>query len=104
MFQFTVPLIQLLPPLASLPHFCHTNHTGKPSGLIVTFSGANTMKRSTPFAAAIAMFAAISAAIAAGNPRLIGVDTNYRSRGKGEGLSHNKYAKSSFKQNKRRGL
>ena len=27
-----------------------------------------------------------------------------KSRGHGEGLSHNKYARSSFKQNKRRGL
>ena len=56
------------------------------------------------FARAAAMFAVISAAIAAGNAGLHGINTNYQSRGKGEGLRGNKHAKSSFKQNKRRGL
>ena len=56
------------------------------------------------FARAAAMFAVIAAAIAAGNAGLHGINTNYRSRGKGEGLRGNKHAKSSFKQNKRRGL
>lgn len=50
------------------------------------------------------MFAVIAAAISAGNVVLHGINTNYQSRGKGEGLRGNKHAKSSFKQNKRRGL
>ena len=56
------------------------------------------------FARAAAMFAVIAAAIEQGNSGLLGINTNYLSRGKGEGLSGNKHAKSSFKQNKRRGL
>lgn len=58
---------------------------------------------SQPFARAIAMMNLISAAMQAGQG-LHGIDTNYRSRGKGEGCVGNKHAKSSFKQNKRRGL
>ena len=56
------------------------------------------------FARAKAMMAVIAMAITAGNTGLAGITTNYTSRGKGEGLAGNKRAKSSFKQNKRRGL
>ena len=60
---------------------------------------------SQPFARAIAMVALIQAAMSGNNPQvaLAGIPA-YRSRGKGEGLAGNKHAKSSFKQNKRRGL
>lgn len=57
-----------------------------------------------PFARAHALFAIIAAAISAGNTGLFGINTGYSSRGKGEGCRGNKHAKSSFKQNKRRGL
>lgn len=66
------------------------------------------MKHTNPFARARAVFAAIALAglnafigtrVLANNPNF-----GYRSRGKGEGLPGNKHAKSSFKQNKRRGL
>ena len=67
-----------------------------------------TMKTQA-FARARAMFAAISA-IATGisnaadqQAAMIGLGS-YRSRGHGEGLSRNKHARSSFKQNKRKGL
>jgi hypothetical protein len=50
------------------------------------------------------MMALFASAYAAGNTGLLGLNTSYRSRGKGEGLAGNKHAKSSFKQNKRRGL
>ena len=50
---------------------------------------------SNPFA----RFTAMMALIAAGLPH-----GNYKSRGHGEGLSRNKHARSSFKQNKRRGM
>lgn len=60
--------------------------------------------KTSPFARSAALFAVIAAAISAGNTGLVGINTTYVSRGKGEGLSHNKHAKSSFKQNKRRGL
>lgn len=59
---------------------------------------------SQPFARARAMMALFASAYAAGNTGLLGLNTSYRSRGKGEGLAGNKHAKSSFKQNKRRGL
>lgn len=62
------------------------------------------MKNSTPFSRALQMRAVISAAISVGNTGLVGINTDYRSRGKGLGLPGNKHAKSSFKQNKRRGL
>ena len=62
------------------------------------------MKNSTPFSRALQMMAVISAAISAGNTGLVGINTAYHSRGKGLGLPGNKKAKSSFKQNKRRGL
>lgn len=55
---------------------------------------------SAPFARAHAMMALIAAALAAGNV----FNGEYRSRGHGEGCRGNKHAKSSFKQNKRRGL
>ena len=58
----------------------------------------------TQFARAHKIMAVIAAALAAGNSALFGIDTGYRSRGKGEGCIGNKHAKSSFKQNKRRGL
>jgi len=48
--------------------------------------------------------AVIAAALSAGNSGLVGINTGYRSRGKGEGCIGNKHAKSSFKKNKRRGL
>ena len=66
------------------------------------------MKHTNPFARARAVFAAIALAgmnafigsrALASNPNF-----GYRSRGHGEGLPGNKHAKSSFKQNKRRGL
>ena len=64
--------------------------------------------RANPFARARAIFAAIAAA---GLSQFMGTQAlsmnheyHYRSRGKGEGLPGNKRAKSSFKQNKRRGL
>jgi hypothetical protein len=50
------------------------------------------------------MFAAISAMVAAGQQALVSQLPSYQSRGKGEGCAGNKRAKSSFKQNKRRGL
>jgi hypothetical protein len=59
---------------------------------------------SEAFARAKALMSIISMAIAAGNHGLHGINTEYRSRGKGEGCNGNKRAKSSFKQNKRRGL
>lgn len=66
------------------------------------------MNRTQPFARARAIFGAI---MVAGLSQFIGTkvlannpDFGYRSRGKGEGLPGNKHAKSSFKQNKRRGL
>lgn len=66
------------------------------------------MNNTNPFARARAVFAAIALA---GMNAFIGTKTladnpafSYRSRGKGEGLPGNKHAKSSFKQNKRRGL
>lgn len=61
-----------------------------------------------PFARAREIFAAIAAA---GLNQFMGTQAlamnpkyHYRSRGKGEGLPGNKRAKSSFKQNKRRGF
>lgn len=60
--------------------------------------------KSLPFARANAMFAAISAMVAAGQQALVSQLPSYQSRGKGEGCAGNKRAKSSFKQNKRRGL
>ena len=60
--------------------------------------------KSLPFARANAMFAAIQAMIASGQQAFIGSLPAYQSRGKGEGGKGNKHAKSSFKQNKRRGL
>jgi len=64
------------------------------------------MQRSNPFARAIAMFAAIALAASryATPAQLAAANTPYVSRGKGEGRIGNKHAKSSFKQNKRRGL
>jgi len=63
--------------------------------------------RSQPFARARAMFALLAAAASLGmgarQEALANIGT-YRSRGKGEGCISNKRAKSSFKQNKRRGL
>lgn len=59
---------------------------------------------SIPFSRSKALMSIIAAAISAGNQSLLGVNTYYRSRGKGEGCTGNKHAKSSFKQNKRRGL
>ena len=56
------------------------------------------------FARSSALMSIIAAAIASGNTALHGINTAYASRGHGEGLSYNKYAKSSFKQNKRKGL
>lgn len=64
------------------------------------------MQKSSMFARAIAMFAAL-AAVARNNftsEQSQLVAQGYRSRGKGEGCIGNKRAKSSFKQNKRRGL
>lgn len=61
--------------------------------------------KSQPFARARAMLAALSAfAATAFSANALPPDSNYVSRGKGEGLPHNKRARSSFKQNKRRGL
>lgn len=60
--------------------------------------------RNSPFARAAAIMAAISAAIAVGNTGLIGIQTEYQSRGKGKSNGRVQRAKSSFKQNKRRGL
>ena len=54
------------------------------------------------FSRSIAMMDLIAAAM--GNSAALANIGPYKSRGHGEGLSHNKYAKSSFKQNKRRGL
>ena len=48
------------------------------------------------------MFALIAAA--AGNSAILSSLGDYKSRGHGEGLRGNKHAKSSFKQNKRKGL
>lgn len=72
------------------------------------------MKQSNPFRRAIAMFAAIAAVsqarfTAVSQARFTAeqfalANGRYKSRGKGEGCPGNKYAKSSFKQNKRRGL
>ena len=64
------------------------------------------MQRSNPFARARALFAAIAAAATshATPAQLALANGPYRSRGKGEGHIGNKHAKSSFKQNKRRGL
>lgn len=62
------------------------------------------MKRSVPFARSAAIIAAISAAIAVDNTSLLGIRTEYQSRGKGKGNGRPQRAKSSFKQNKRRGL
>lgn len=62
---------------------------------------------SIPFSRSKALMTIIAAALAAGNQQLLGVNTAYLSRGKGKGQSGsgcNKHAKSSFKQNKRRGL
>ena len=58
------------------------------------------------FGRAKLMMAAIAAAISGGNRGLVGVNTIYVSRGhgKGNGSGGNSRAKSSFKQNKRRGL
>lgn len=64
------------------------------------------MNRSAPFARARAMFAAL-ALMARANPPALAIqlaNTPYVSRGKGEGCIGNKHARSSFKQNKRRGL
>jgi len=55
---------------------------------------------SQAFARSIAMFALIQAATAAGQQ----FTGTYKSRGHGESCRGNKHAKSSFKQNKRRGL
>lgn len=64
------------------------------------------MKQRNPFGRAIAVFAARAAVsqarFTAEQPAL--ANGPYKSRGKGEGCPGNKYAKSSFKQNKRRGL
>ena len=65
--------------------------------------------QSQPFKRAIAMQNSIKAIIAKGGGQLIvqmAIDAlgAYKSRGHGEGLGRNKHAKSSFKQNKRRGL
>ena len=64
------------------------------------------MQRSNPFARARALFAAIALAATrhATPAQLAAANTPYVSRGKGEGHIGNKHAKSSFKQNKRRGL
>jgi len=62
------------------------------------------MKRSVPFARSAAIIAAIPAAIAVDNTSLLGIRTEYQSRGKGKGKGRSQRAKSSFKQNKRRGL
>lgn len=64
------------------------------------------MKHGNPFKRAIAMFAAIAAAATSrATPAQLAMAAGpYRSRGKGEGCIGNKNAKSSFKQNKRRGL
>lgn len=66
------------------------------------------MKHTAPFARARALFSAIAAAglrAFIGSQRLAAEPAfGYRSRGHGEGLPGNKRAKSSFKQNKRRGL
>ena len=64
------------------------------------------MKQSNPFGRAIAMFAAITAVSQARftAEQFALANGQYKSRGKGEGCPGNKYAKSSFKQNKRRGL
>lgn len=64
------------------------------------------MKQGNPFKRAIAMFAALAAAATshATPAQLAAANTPYVSRGKGEGCIGNKHAKSSFKQNKRRGL
>ena len=61
------------------------------------------MQRNGMFARAIAMFAAIAASMRSPKQEAL-IAGGYRSRGKGEGLPGNKRAKSSFKQNKRRGL
>jgi len=58
--------------------------------------------RGKAFARSIAMFALIAAAI--GDSLKIAGLGQYVSRGHGEGCRGNKHAKSSFKQNKRRGL
>lgn len=57
-----------------------------------------------PFARARAIMRLIQAAVETGNSNLLGINTDYYSRGKGEGCPGNKHAKSSFKQNKRRGF
>lgn len=59
---------------------------------------------SVAFGRARALMAVIAAAVSAGNVSLLGVNTGYQSRGHGEGCRGNKHARSSFKQNKRRGL
>ena len=61
------------------------------------------MQKSSMFARAIAMFAAIAATMRSPEQETL-IASGYRSRGKGEGYPGNKRAKSSFKQNKRRGL
>ena len=60
------------------------------------------MQRNGMFARAIAMFAAIAASMRSPEQGAL-IAGGYRSRGKGEGCFGNKRAKSSFKQNKRRG-
>lgn len=62
--------------------------------------------KSSPFRRLGVFIAAVQALIATGIPAALaaGQVGPYQSRGKGEGLRGNKHAKSSFKQNKRRGL
>jgi hypothetical protein len=60
--------------------------------------------RSQPFARARALMSVIMSAMAAGQFIATSPAYHYQSRGKGEGCIGNKHAKSSFKQNKRRGL
>jgi hypothetical protein len=63
--------------------------------------------RSQPFARAHAMMALVASAMAGSfgdRQQMLDMIGPYKSRGHGEGRSSNKRAKSSFKQNKRKGL
>lgn len=64
------------------------------------------MKQGNPFKRAILFVQALTAQLqgAATPGQLLLANGGYQSRGKGEGCIGNKRAKSSFKQNKRRGL
>ena len=66
------------------------------------------MQRPAPFSRARAFLSAVVALMGANSHLPMAVAASqlggYRSRGKGEGCAGNKRAKSSFKQNKRRGL